>query len=82
MLQSRYSHHYCCRLNCIEEFDKYVNRLLTAPNAGEKGKVMAEAEKAFLAIPSENTNKAKADIYINNLQSINLIRLHHVNSVF
>ena len=49
---------------CIEEFDNFAIRLLTAENAGEKGKVMSEAEKAFLAIPSESTNIAKADIYV------------------
>ena len=49
---------------CMEEFDSLAIRLLTAENAGEKGKVMSEAEKAFLTIPSESTNKVKADIYI------------------
>jgi len=55
---------------CIEEFDSFANRLLIATNAGEKGKVMAEAEKALLAIPSESTNKAKADIYIKIMRKI------------
>merc|ERR1719273_1221224 len=55
---------------CIEEFDNFANRLLTATNAGEKGKVMAEAEKALLAIPSESTSKAKADIYIKIMRKI------------
>merc|ERR1719273_713752 len=55
---------------CIEEFDNFANRLLTATNAGEKGKVMAEAEKALLAIPSESINKAKADIYIKIMRKI------------
>ena len=55
---------------CIEEFDTFATRLLTAENAGERGKVMAEAEKAFLAIPTESTQKAKADIYIKIMRKI------------
>ena len=55
---------------CIEEFDNFATRLLTAENAGEKGKVMAEAEKAFLAIPAESPNKGKGDIYIKIMRKI------------
>ena len=55
---------------CIEEFDTLATRLLTAENAGEKGKVMAEAEKTFLAIPTESTKKAKADIYIKIMRKV------------
>ena len=43
---------------------------MTASNAGEKGKVMAEAEKALLDMPSENANKAKADIYVKLMRRI------------
>jgi len=55
---------------CIEEFDNLATRLLTAENAGEKGKVMAEAEKTFLAIPAESSNKGKGDIYIKIMRKI------------
>jgi endoplasmic reticulum protein 29 len=55
---------------CIEEFDTLATGLLTAENPGEKGKVMAEAEKAFLAIATESTKKAKADIYIKIMRKV------------
>jgi len=55
---------------CIEEFDNFATRLLTAENAGEKGKVMAEAEKALLAIPAESSNKGKGDMYIKIMRKI------------
>jgi hypothetical protein len=35
---------------CLEIFDKLANTLVTASNAGDKGKVMAEAEKALIRL--------------------------------
>lgn len=55
---------------CLEAFDIIANKLMTATTAGEKGKVMAEAEKALLDISAENANKAKADIYVKIMRKI------------
>jgi len=51
---------------CMEEFDNLAARLMSAGSAGEKGKVMAEAEKAFAA----TTDNKKADIYLKIMRKI------------
>jgi len=48
---------------CLEEFDELAARLVAADTAGEKGKVVAEAEKA-LAAAAGATDKTKAEIYV------------------
>ena len=45
---------------CLEEFDELAARLVAADTAGEKGKVVAEAEKALAAA----ADKSKAEIYV------------------
>lgn len=47
---------------CLEEFDELAARLVAASSAGEKGKVVADAEKALLA--ANATDKPKADMYV------------------
>ena len=48
---------------CLEEFDELAARLVAADTAGERGKVVAEAEKA-LAAAAGATDKTKAEIYV------------------
>ena len=45
---------------CLEEFDELAARLVAADTAGEKGKVVAEAEKGLAAA----ADKSKAEIYV------------------
>jgi len=51
---------------CVEEFDNLAARLMSAGTAGEKGKVMAEAEKALTV----TTDLKKAEVYIKLMRKI------------
>lgn len=54
---------------CLEDFDKLADRLMTATSPGEKGQIMAEAEKALLALEESDKSK-KADVYVKIMRKV------------
>jgi endoplasmic reticulum protein 29 len=56
---------------CLEEFDRLADRLMSATSPGEKGKVMAEAEKALIDLSTDEADKAKkAEIYVKIMRKV------------
>ena len=56
---------------CLEEFDRLADRLMSATTPGDKGKVMAEAEKAFIDLTADEADKAKkAEIYVKIMRKV------------
>ena len=53
---------------CMEDFDNLADKLMTASNAGEKGKVVVEAEKIRDKLPEDKAKKA--EIYIKIMHKI------------
>ena len=53
---------------CLEKFDAMAATLMTASTAGDKGKIMAKAEKALES--ASEAEKAKADIYIKIMRKV------------
>lgn len=49
---------------CLEEFDNLADALMTAQDAGSKGRIIVEAEKASDKLRDDKFKKGKADIYI------------------
>ena len=54
-----YSGIYMPLPGCLEQFDKLADKLVSAAGPGDKGKVMAEAEKALIDLQSDDADKAK-----------------------
>ena len=56
---------------CLEEFDRLADRLMSATTPGDKGKVMAEAEKALIDLTADEPDKAKkAEIYVKIMRKV------------
>lgn len=56
---------------CLEQFDKLADRLVSAAGPGEKGKVMAEAEKALIDLQGDDADKAKkAEVYVKIMRKV------------
>ena len=56
---------------CLEEFDRLADRLMSATSPGDKGKVMAEAEKALIDLKGKDDEKAKkAEIYVRVMRKV------------
>ena len=56
---------------CLEEFDRLADRLTSASSPGDRGKVMAEAEKALIDLKGEDDDKAKkAEIYVKIMRKV------------
>ena len=62
---------YLTQPGCIEQFDKLVEKLISATSPGDKGKVMAEAEKALIDLQSDDADRAKkAEIYVKIMRKV------------
>jgi len=55
----RHSGIYLPLPGCLEAFDTLAERLVAAATPGEKGMVMAEAEKALIDLQSDDADKAR-----------------------
>lgn len=58
---------------CLEEFDRLADKLMSATTPGEKGKVMAEAEKVLIDLTADEADKAKkAEIYVKIMRKVSI----------
>lgn len=56
---------------CLEQFDRLADKLISAATPGDKGKVMAEAEKALIELQADDEEKAKkGEIYVKIMRKV------------